>query len=921
MASTPSGFAYVPSAPAAVRPTTASDAGAPLPLALRALSIAVAIVCLAAGLAIASAYPILPFAAMGLFVAWTIFATLRPALALPALCAAVPAIGFATWTGWLTVEETDLVVLATSAGGYAALALGERTASGARSRFAPRLSVVSIALIGLFLASTLVALLRGVDAAGGLHRDAFDWTAGYESAQNGLRIFKSFAAAVLLAPLLARELRKPGGTDRFGAGMTVSLALGALLVLRERLAFTGLLDFSDDYRVTGGFWEMHVGGAALDGFLALTIPFAVREAVRRAGRPDPIDRARFVAAGAILVLAAYACLVTFSRGVYAAVPLCLATLLVASVRQRVGIERGGLWLLLAKALLFAVVIAGCGFVVFRHGGYRAVLAAFVVLAAAMPVDTALRRLDSPATVAAVVAAILVATMGHFAATILPKGPYVVFAIASVGTAAAAIVAERNPARAIAACVVAGWLWLVAAAVDVASNWGGPAALHDSAVVLAGFVVLVFAAARLPRSVWPAARHQQLATVAVAAVVLGVVAVFAAGAYMGGRFATSRGDLDERLAHWSEGIGRLHGSDWLLGKGLGRFPATSLFESNDGTGPGSYLVRQRDGETFLALTAPRIRYIGFNEYFRLSQRVAIQPHRTYTVEGFARTAQATYLHVEVCEKQLLYQIECKAGDLSVAPDPGWQRIRFPFDSGTIGASGGALGRPIFFAMGSGSPATTIDVRSIRLVGPDGVDLLANGRFADHTTHWFSSSDRIHLPWHIKNLALDVLFDQGLVGLILFVALVAGALLRTTLGRACRHPDAPFVAAAIVGYLVVGAFDSLLDVPRVALLFYLVVLVGLMLRNPRVASAPVAAPRGVASTPAWSTPASSTPASSTRASSTPASSTPASSTSASSTPASSTPASSTPGPSLVDAAERAARRRRAFGERKRDDPARP
>ena len=54
----------------------------------------------------------------------------------------------------------------------------------------------------------------------------------------------------------------------------------ALSVLWERLAFTDLLNFSSDYRVTGLFWEMHIGGAALDGFLALTVPFVARDLVR-----------------------------------------------------------------------------------------------------------------------------------------------------------------------------------------------------------------------------------------------------------------------------------------------------------------------------------------------------------------------------------------------------------------------------------------------------------------------------------------------------------------------------------------------------------------------------------------------------------------------------------------------------------------
>ncbi|MDP1532160.1 MAG: hypothetical protein Q8L92_01115, partial [Rubrivivax sp.] len=48
-----------------------------------------------------------------------------------------------------------------------------------------------------------------------------------------------------------------------------------------------------------------------------------------------------------------------------------------------------------------------------------------------------------------------------------------------------------------------------------------------------------------------------------------------------------------------------------------------------------------------------------------------------------------------------------------------------------------------------------------------------------------------------------------------------------GRARDHALAPALAAALVGFLVVGLFDSLLDAPRVAFLFQLLALVALSL----------------------------------------------------------------------------------------------
>lgn len=46
---------------------------------------------------------------------------------------------------------------------------------------------------------------------------------------------------------------------------------------------------------------------------------------------------------------------------------------------------------------------------------------------------------------------------------------------------------------------------------------------------------------------------------------------------------------------------------------------------------------------------------------------------------------------------------------------------------------------------------------------------------------------------------------------------------------RHQLAAPIAGAITGFLVVGLFDSLLDIPRIATLFLVLIVVALLLRN--------------------------------------------------------------------------------------------
>ena len=108
------------------------------------------------------------------------------------------------WSGWISFEETDLLVLAIAGGGYARLAL-ERSAPSA-ARPVSRLLVI----VAAGTAPPSSSPWRGFTDAGGFQ---FGWYQGYDGPMNSLRIGKSFFA-LLLVPLIDRRLAKPdGGAD------------------------------------------------------------------------------------------------------------------------------------------------------------------------------------------------------------------------------------------------------------------------------------------------------------------------------------------------------------------------------------------------------------------------------------------------------------------------------------------------------------------------------------------------------------------------------------------------------------------------------------------------------------------------------------------------------------------------------------
>ncbi|MBC7484535.1 MAG: hypothetical protein H7337_22120, partial [Rhizobacter sp.] len=73
--------------------------------------------CGLAGLGLALHYPLVPWLATTLFGISAAMFFARPTAWLIALPASLPIVAFAPWTGWITFEELDLLVLAVAAGG------------------------------------------------------------------------------------------------------------------------------------------------------------------------------------------------------------------------------------------------------------------------------------------------------------------------------------------------------------------------------------------------------------------------------------------------------------------------------------------------------------------------------------------------------------------------------------------------------------------------------------------------------------------------------------------------------------------------------------------------------------------------------------------------------------------------------------
>ncbi|MDR1935522.1 MAG: hypothetical protein LBS49_08085 [Candidatus Accumulibacter sp.] len=733
-----------------------------------------------------------------------------------------PVIDLAAWSGAIHLTESDaLVFSALLAGGLREALTKARRGDG---QLAWRFGALQAGLLGVLLASYALSTDWGVLRGMWTHPE---WRVGYASELNGARLAKGVVWAVSLLPLLASAFRREPelAARMLVRGILLGLALVSLAALWERLAFTDLTDFASDYRTTALFWEMNVGGATLDAWLALSVPFALWAVLRK-------EAGRVAVSIAGLALVVYVCFTTFSRGLYLGLALgCALTVLLV---LRGEMSRGGWRLRLMPALAWSAFVLALGGVlagVFQTGGYRGLAAmlgvAFLAFASG-PVAAALR--GRALMRAALLSTALIA--GTAAVWWIPKAVYLVYAVNLFALAALLrIEARERPARH-GTLVLAGVGWLAGNAALVNAYWSEGSGL--AAGLLAALVTLLPLAVTVagPQTCWRLTPRSGT----VAALVLGALSVLVVTFntyYAGQRFDAAAEDLRGRVRHWTMSAGLPQGDrERWLGVGVGRYSERYFWRVPDSMYPGSHRVMAEDGDAFLRLGGPR-HALGFGELYRVSQRVSPALRTPLVVAFDARAPEgAASLRVEVCRKHLLYTHECTDEQVAIPAGPQWWHFEFALDSKGLGA-GWRRGLPkqTVFSVANATRGRLVDVDRIAMIDARGVALLDNGDFFAGGDYWFFSSDRHHLPWHAKNLWLHYLVEQGVFGALAFSVFGLAALYRVVLGGASGHPLAPPLAGGLLAFFAVGAFDSLVDAPRLTLFALLLMCVALGLRAPR------------------------------------------------------------------------------------------
>lgn len=723
---------------------------------------------------------------------------------------------FAAVTGWYFLEEIDLFLLAAAAACYARLA-----APPAPLPSAPLLARTGMAIMGLAI---LCALLRALPLS---LPDDMHAMNDYLSPYNALRAVKAWLWMALYLPVLRRHLaQQPELLDRLLAvGLLAGLASVVYCGMLERWQFPGLLNLASDYRITAPFSAMHTGGAALDGYLAMSLPLLAlwllwpqREGVR------------YLALG-LLPLALYVALATFSRGLYLGLLAASVALLAiarpgtlaavpspypAGRRPHAGRVMLALLLLLVQLQLS-----------FQQAGYRAMLAAAAVLTlATLPAPRAAPRTMLPSLLAGLGMAGLLALANPQPDTswFIFKPPYLSLL---VGATLYYLTLAAGRAHA------SWWLgWMLGAAIWISVHHAGLSVLPYACILLP--VCLLWQWLLRRDTSGPSGQRTPLLPAIWALVAMSLVATvvpFYNGYFVGQRFAKAESDFYGRWRHWRDVLALMSMPPYgyWLGAGAGSFPARYYWFNKRGETPAHASFPAYAGGRYLHLQAGSYP-LGYGELLRVLQVVTLKPHTAYRLSlELAGGAVSGFLQVRICARRLLYPANCiSLPQQSVAAHAGWNKHSFTLNSGVLDSAR----LPLKLELAAEGDGATLDVDNISLIELDtGEEQLRNGDFSGREQHWFFSSDHHHLPWHIKNLLLNLYFEYGVAGLLGYLLMLASAVasLLARYRRADRRTSALVWLASIVAFETVGLFDSLIDVPRI-LLMHLLVLSAVLLSHP-------------------------------------------------------------------------------------------
>lgn len=684
-------------------------------------------------------------------------------------------------TGRLFFDEFDLFILVTIA---AYLWKNKRPLTSDQ-----QIPIGGKLILILFCIFYFIAMLRGLLPLNEINLNSY---ANYYSHLNSLRIAKGFFWALCMLPIwkYSKTLYPDKVEKFFSFGMLLGSMGVFVVMLWERGVLVdifyakdkysllhGFLDFSTQYRATGLFSEMHVGDSATDGYVVLALPLVGYFLATSQNKYQLI-------LGILAVFGVmYSNVVTFSRGVYlGAISILLFLPFTQYLTHKEKIKPLSALLTLAITVIFFILC----FMLFRQGGMLSLfggLALFVI--------------------------------GLILLDLFKKLPKLLF-IALIGIA-------------ITFCVYAivhGML---------SSKWQKTEIVEALAITLIALIGL-FGSGLLLNEAWGrySSFWQKLIAASIACVISGILIQSLFGSRMEDRFSTVSTDLQGRIAHWENAIDIMDSdlSTTLLGQGIGRFPETYYWNTQQAKNVDVFIFKQEDKNTYMTFSG--------SYSLNLSQRINLQPNTTYYLSVDVRSSSNASLVMKICHRQIIIPYEwnptCWIKSEVINTHGNWNTVKFIVPSGELGSTKYYLQAPLMLTFTNsqypteGVKQTMLDVDNIALKTEADDNLIKNGDFEQGIDRWYGFYDFNHLPWHIKNLWVNAYFEMGLLGLSSFILLTGYGIKNSFSGSRLRNHFSTACLLCIIGFQCVGAFGTILDAPRVAFLYYFLLLINLQTKKP-------------------------------------------------------------------------------------------
>lgn len=287
-----------------------------------------------------------------------------------------------------------------------------------------------------------------------------------------------------------------------------------------------------------------------------------------------------------------------------------------------------------------------------------------------------------------------------------------------------------------------------------------------------------------------------------------------GSFMQSRLSGTHSDLSIRFNNWLEATSIMT-ETWsakMFGMGLGRYPESYQWLATTNSKPAMHGFEQELENTFLRLGNGATLYV--------EQIVSPNPDSDYQLTLQARTSSGqAKLNVLLCDRTYLDGFDCQSVTLKLSENKGqWQSFEVMLNSKNVGKNKLRLSKISFENAGSTVP---IDIDNVSIRNSKGIDILSNGDFQAGADHWYFSSPNNYSPWRVENLFLHIFFEQGWIGLTFFCLLIAMLIGRLSALAIDGSSFAVTTLASVMGFVVVGTFDSMFDAPRLVMVFGLLV----------------------------------------------------------------------------------------------------